>query len=325
MAQSLGPASVRVWWRYVTERQQVFLRRCILQQPPPWTADPIIARGYFTNVYRETDRVTRDVILRVLEPSVGEPWDDRLFNLLVYRAFNWPATWTVLGGYRSRTEWKKTWRQAERAALKLQRTTGKVFTGAYMINAASRDQGRYRGPGSKVSLWIDRLRRAAVRWPEICDTIESDVYMSAIEALRQVEGVAGFTAQEIVQDASYTGAPVLPFDGSMGVVLGPGALLGAQALFRPEDRLERITPARGQEIIRVLQHQQRRLPAVTGRLLRGPQLTLWNIEDTLCEFSKYSRIHRGERPKRWYKGSETSDLSPWDTCRDYWRKDWTRE
>ena len=66
---SLSPACPTVvydtFWRFATERQEVFFRK-LEGCPPPWTRDPIIGRHKFTNAYRASDRVSQYLIRHVV-------------------------------------------------------------------------------------------------------------------------------------------------------------------------------------------------------------------------------------------------------------------
>ena len=53
------------YWRFASERQEVFMRR-VLGKRPPWTADPILGGHRFTNVYRASDRVSQYLIRHVI-------------------------------------------------------------------------------------------------------------------------------------------------------------------------------------------------------------------------------------------------------------------
>src|SRR5436309_12965426 len=54
-----------VYWRFAAERQRIFHQRAA-GAPPPWTADPVLSRHKFTNVYRAADRVSQYLIRNVI-------------------------------------------------------------------------------------------------------------------------------------------------------------------------------------------------------------------------------------------------------------------
>ncbi len=72
---------------WVLEREAIRLRR-ELGQPPPWTADPILAASRFCNVYREYDAGTVWVAANVVERFRDNP--DCWFAVTVARLLNEP-------------------------------------------------------------------------------------------------------------------------------------------------------------------------------------------------------------------------------------------
>ena len=120
--------------------------------------------------------------------------------------------------------------------------------------------------------------------------------------LASLPGFGPFLAYEVLVDLCYAPA-VLPFSENDWVNVGPGAAEGLRAL--------RLAPI--EESIRSLAARQREGLARAGRVLRGPDLTLRNIEHCCCEFSKYERARAGGRNKRRFTvREESSDFSPWD-------------
>ncbi|MFB6182426.1 MAG: nucleotide kinase domain-containing protein, partial [Candidatus Nanohaloarchaea archaeon] len=51
----LSKEKLNVFWSFIQKRQQIWYRRTILQNNPPWTKDKILQNHRFTNVYRELD------------------------------------------------------------------------------------------------------------------------------------------------------------------------------------------------------------------------------------------------------------------------------
>src|SRR3989442_13280131 len=118
------------FFRFIAERHLMFVRRVIYHQPPPWTQDPILARTYTTNVYRELDRGTRYLIRNILPHASAAPMDT-FWNVLVYRMFNWAATYEALGGFQPASAWNPALVVEE---LERRHATEKVFTGATRVS-----------------------------------------------------------------------------------------------------------------------------------------------------------------------------------------------
>src|SRR6266404_9162526 len=83
-----------VYWRFAAERQRVFHLRAA-GAPPPWTADPVLSRHKFTNVYRAADRVSQYLIRDVIYAG-PEDLDEVVFRVLLFKVFNRIETWELL-------------------------------------------------------------------------------------------------------------------------------------------------------------------------------------------------------------------------------------
>jgi hypothetical protein len=314
------------FWRFVAARHDVFIKRVIDQDPPPWTDDPALAGAHYTNVYRELDRVTRHLITRVLEPTKEWPPEDRLFQVLFYRAFNLPETYDVLDAVGlAGQRWRP--KDVERVLLKRVRAGHKVFTGAFLVNglesSAKGGQARWSRPGGKTSLWVDRLtriyhgRRALMLELRIAEAKRRGLdlraaWLQAHRALTRLPGFGAFLAYEVLVDLCYDPA-VLTFSENDWVNVGPGAKKGlAYMLRQPPDTWE--VP-----LIYLWRHQQAYQEQAKARV-QGPRLTLRNVEHCLCEYSKYRRMKLGVRPKRTYQlARQNDDLSPWKNLSPaYW-------
>jgi len=300
--------AVDLFWRFVRERHEIFIRRVVEKQPPPWTRDPALAGGHYCNVYRILDRVTRDLIHSVLVPSQGDPPTDRLFNILLYRAFNLPEVYTALGGYRRMVDWDLT--QAQHTLLTRQQAGGKIFTGAFMVNG--RGEPEWRGPGGKVRLWVERLKGYQQGMKLLWERLDlAGPGTDEHRALMTLSGVGSFLAYQVWLDCTYEPQPLLPRTRDAWADVGPGAVKGLRFLIH--DNGYRDWP----EALWKLRHQQ----ALRGVVRpRGPELTLADVENCLCEYSKYVRLRQGIHPKRTYKPSgESADLTPWaDVPETYW-------
>ncbi len=319
---------VHRFWQFVAERHDMFIRRFGQQLPPPWTNDPYLARGHFTNVYRELDRGTRYLITKILPWATEHP-ADTFFSVVVYRFFNLISTYEFLTSRGWSVAHKgqvlerlplmsvKYWHRGgvrsggiTYALVKRQKAGHRVFTGAYMINST----GARPGIGGKVEVVMKRLDHV---WKHLGDIRGAVLAAASMEAahkeLCRIPGVAAFNAYELVVDMCYNQA-ILPFSENDWVNPGPGAIKGLQEIYG-----QRLTRWDAQEAIKALCSLQRTDQQNAGVELHGPRLTLRNVEHSLCEYSKYCRMQRGERPKRTYKpGPYSDDYVLWATVpREY--------
>src|SRR5262245_14578596 len=282
------------FWRFIAERHEVFIRRPLLKPAPPWTDDPILRHEKFTNVYRDLDRATRWLMVHVVEHTPLEP-SDLAFAILVYRRFNVPETFTAIGGARARLTYH--WPEARRvlAERKLARTP--IFTGAFIISAD-------RSGRMKYDQVIGDLEETAQRWPDAWAAMGySKSLKQAHHTLTGLPGLGGFMAYECLIDYCNTG--LLPHSLDEWVYVGPGALRGLRALW--PQTMPREAPA----MIRALADSQGESLQRAGVRLRGPRLTLENIENCLCEYSKYVQARAGKHTKRHYRGPQTKGEDLW--------------
>ena len=88
--------NLRVWFTYIAERQRVF-QKWLVNAPPPWTDDPIIAHGRVANNFRYLDRETVWLIANVIEPLKDRP-ADLIFNIVLFRTYlNWHKSMEFIG------------------------------------------------------------------------------------------------------------------------------------------------------------------------------------------------------------------------------------
>lgn len=263
------------WW--MRERQQIYLYRQA-GLPPPWTSDPILRDYFFTNVYREQDKVT---------VWVREHWRERkapahlmIFNMAVARFFNWIPTLETIG-------WTQDWhsKRVERDNLLHHQNEEKhikIFNDAYII--AGTDLKGY----TKIS---GVMRRLDILWEErrsIADAIRPPrtSLEFAWHALQVTPGIGPFIAYEIVTDLRHT--PVLHDapDICTWANPGPGAIRGLQRIYGKE-------AVRGKEAAIVLMH--------TLMEACPMPVEMRDIEHSLCEYDKYKRIKLGQGIVRRYR------------------------
>lgn len=247
--------------RFVEEREQVRIRK-EKGEPRPWTKDEILGTYHFCNVRRADDRVTK---------WIGEwarHWArrDRWFAYAVARWFNEPDTLAELPGYFDATTYKSILR-------KMINNRQHVFRGSYIING-------FPGIPKYVSV-VDRV--LTTLWQadrETTPVIAPRSLEKTHENLMRFPGMGSFMAGQIVADWQtfgemhgkdiYTWAP-----------LGPGSARGIQWVFGLEKKLNQ-TSAIG------FMQETREYMLVRNQNLIST-LTLHDIQNCFCEFSKYVR------------------------------------
>jgi hypothetical protein len=284
---------VKGFFDFARERHLVWHRRLVERRPRPWTADPVLDRFQFTNVYRELDRGTIWLWRHVLRPRPGRGWErdrEALWKILVYRLVNRATTFAAVPIPR----WG-AWR-AERAGFKrgLKRLPGPVFTAAHQLFPP-----RFTGQPM-----IDRLvEMLDENHPRVEHATAARLGRTArdpaalFRELRGFAGLGSFRAGEVIKDLMLAGA--VGYGENDWVNPGPGCLAGLRLVLpawisAPRAALDHLRAA-----------QVSRLGADFPYLL-GRRLSLCNLEHALCEYFKYARVRGGgARPRRRYASPRT--------------------
>lgn len=331
-------AQLENFWYWINERMKIYNAKKS-GKPWPWTKDEVLKEGYFTNVFRQLDKVTEAWTQRYMRLIAGKNVknSDILFHCCMFRLFNLPDTYDAL--YQGMT---KQWNKKEAVAILKKRrdeeyedidgNTKKgrnLFTGAYMVTPG--------GGSDKVDTYcqvLDDLYDG--RTPaEIADgepTMREELAMRirgdykgyekpkppsmerTVNILSSnMECVGAFVAYEIACDLRHTKLLADAVDKMSWANPGPGAKRGIHRLLDAGKSLSReegrhVWPKGGESIDYV---QAMRALLVMSPKFVSPQVKncdwpfeMREIEHSLCEFDKWSRIKEGDgRLKRLYHPS----------------------
>jgi len=302
--KKLSPLERFLYW--IRERHQVYLRRRA-GKPKPWTDDEVLQKFFFTNPYRENDKVTQWFRTHIREPLRDDP--RVLFATVAFRWFNLPATADVLMGTKDgvrdgfRTNLLVEWDPKE-ARLRLEGRSP-IFTGAYMINSPAGEPKLTAILRRITNVWEARkelLQNVEPEHPTINDPGASCSMEAVHRRLTAFDGLGGFMAYEIVCDLRYTYLLENAPDKLTWCNPGPGCARGllriagedfpkgnnATSPPLPKDWLERMKTL---------------LQVVRQRLPKMPPFEMREIEHSLCEYDKYERaLAEDGKMKRRYAG-----------------------
>jgi hypothetical protein len=271
---NLDPDEAMSYLDFVVERHRVWEQRQA-GVPGPWTDDPILATRKFTNVYRVLDYGSQFLVRELLTPDLSPR--DTLARCFLYRYTNLPATWDHLkqcfGDYPCE---KDLYRSYIREAIQAHRDYGfKVFSGAYVILPQP------NRTGDKVQQAVD----LAARWmsAHADDFLSAENQADRFEILRREYGVGPFLAMQILTDWGYSVHADDREDEF--VVPGPGCIKGAKAIAPDEKPMTTLHWAI--DAVRALPD----CPDLDGR-----PPSWMDIQNTLCEFSKYHRYAHSSSP-----------------------------
>lgn len=277
------------WW-WINERHRIYLNK-IDGRSWPWTKDEIMQTYKFTNVFRELDAETLKFHDRIDHLNLMQA--DKLYHMIMFRAFNRAETYDML------TRGKTTHHTPAKMKRILHRNADKgrkIFTGAYIItNAGSTEP--------KIDIMCDAL---GVMWrgrKRIHEAMMDDGTMQGCTSILSAYPMQGpFTSYEVICDMRYQkgmlwNAP----DRKKWANLGPGARRGINRIISGNKKPNVFSGMHSSE--RYVEFMQELLKSSRPNLKSHvPPLEMREIEHSLCEFDKYTRVKNNEgRPRSKYR------------------------
>lgn len=286
------PDRLDLFWWFVCERQRVWQHRVQEGRPPPWTADTILQRNRFTNVYRELDPGTQYALNSILETNHPKP--DKIFNVMLYRLIGRSDTHARIG-FQSLNSFSSRTLASKLKALR-DREGKPVFTAAYMVSGYTN-----MGSADKVENVARLFGRLHAEFDRVYDSVSAAKSPEAVYlALREEQGFGNFLAYQVLVDLLYPlnvygGRPLLPFSHDDWAAAGPGARVGISMLLKLKSRASMLEVMRW---LRIHQTQEfHRLSLDFPFLIKDGghpiEISLANIQNCLCEFHKYVKIRDG--------------------------------
>ncbi len=319
--KTLTPFDRLIYW--IKERQSIYLKKQ-LGLSKPWSDDTILQQNYFTNVYREQDKVTvwvknnlRTPLLDLLKsPSKKEPATHTLdeigpqlvFSILAFRWFNYIPTGDALvdhAGKNFLTDWDL---QRVLNLLNVLDEHMKVFTGAFNIS---------NGGSTKP-----KINRVCEDYIQPAWEIRNSLYTSLRDAkhlatahkvLYRLPGMggSGFMAAQVICDLKYT--PLFDEydtdDWDTWSSPGPGSKRGLNILMG-RDQEAGININKWDNLINKYRYQindiitqKEFLPQIGDNNTDMEPLHAQDIQSCFCEYFKYHRLLNGSgNTKRRYTG-----------------------
>jgi len=285
-----NPDNMRLFWQFVYERQMVYHRRFERQDLPPWTQDQWLANHHFCNVYRELDRGTQ-YIIGVLEAAAtfGTP-EDALWNILVYRYFNAIPTFDFLRDGKPYLEWRTPWDHRDQAGyIKywVNETGNQPFTGAFTVTGVK--FGNYTDKVSNVCFLMELLQKKV---PEIVVRLNNAPdFERAYHVFLGVDGFGRFLGFQVAVDWAYYDPRL---DRNSFAEAGPGCINGLKWLYPGIRGVKSYHLA----IHSLADSQQSYFQQydLAFPYWQNKTIVASDIENCLCEFSKYMRMRTGQRP-----------------------------
>lgn len=250
--------------RFVEERDRIRQKK-IKHEPRPWTKDPILQEGHFCNVRRADDRVT------IWIGEWAKRWtvqQNRWFAYAVARWFNEPKTLEQFPPLD-----RRGFRPAPFAEVcrKITAEGASVFRGSYIINGGRPGVLKYESVLEETLLPL---------WKNPPLIVRDSIHGSWLN-LREYRGMGSFMSGQIVADWETFGI-IKGKDRNTWAPLGPGSQRGLQWIYGLNK------PIRQEDAVRyMIQLRSLLTPLMAdGRI---PNLSLHDVQNCLCEMSKYVR------------------------------------
>lgn len=274
------PEVYDLYWKFAAKRQEIFEKR-IAGLPAPWTDDPILQEFKFCNVFRAADRVSQFLIRQVAYNPTKNSNADRLFQILAFRTFSKPETWTELTSQLGHAPKLSDLESGkfEQILTAIRGRGTRLYTGAFIL-CANKAFGFDEKHRNHVALFKQMFLES-----DLAKKIERASSLKAIVQLLESFPLIGqFMSYQIAIDLNYS--DIINFDEDDFTQAGPGALRGIKKAFIDTGDYDPT------EIIRwMVDNQEREFARLKLRFggLWGRKLHAIDCQGLFCELDKYCR------------------------------------
>jgi len=289
-ATEVGKMNIDPVLAWMTEREAIRIKK-ERDDPPPWTADPILASNRFCNVRREDDRTTRWIRANIRERFAGHPhlW----FMLCIARQINWQDTLAEL--IRTPSAWPSDSGFAPSIlgqAMEARHRRGmKVETAAYMIRAErekskpwySWSKQRYVAEIVLGQLW--EARQDFAEWFARPAVTLRDTHAK----LKSFYAWGDFLAYQAVVDMRFTPLLAQAPDVADWAAAGPGTIRGLNRIHGRTVE-HKVSQEQALAEMRALEEALRRETSI--------EFDFSDVPNLLCETDKWLRMKNGEGQMR---------------------------
>lgn len=286
-------------FKFARERHNVFLRRAA-GLPAPWTQEYVMQNYRFCNIYREIDKVSLWIRDNIITPYEDSP---HLWHMLCFaRTINLPSTLDALiktpGAFPIDGKWNPDKTYEVMTELKKK---GPIFTGAYIINSCYDPATTPEKMRSKHGFIT--YRTLGLPWKDrktIGDRFKTTLE-EAVSTLREYPGYGPFIAYQVVVDLTYSkkwlGNAV---DLNTFTSPGPGTCKGANFIMNgnTDKKINRKDVDKVLQLMLRRSRDERFWPVNSKDPLTGfAPLTMSNMSNVFCEFSKIASVYEGSRTR----------------------------
>lgn len=277
---------------FVWEREAIRLARENKDYTGELTQDPILRKYKFTNIRRKDDRVSKWVIDNVISKGYRQ---DLWFVLLICRLVNWPPTLQHLidEGVLFQVAGDFDHVRFSQVIEDFKEEGKKVYSGAYMVYPSK------KAPGSVKSFSLGKyIIEPVLDSADEIDHAQQYGIAAFVKELAKCFGISTFIAGQVAADLTYCQATLSEaHDLYTFAPIGPGSSKGLNYLlsrspyasWKQDDFNDNLITIRN-NIVEELEIED---------------MTLHDVQNVMCEYSKYARTILGEgQPKSMYRPQE---------------------
>lgn len=304
--EEVNEDNLKLFFKTMFERQEIWFKRFILKQEAPWTEDKIFANNKFTNVYRELDRNSQWLINNVLK--IEKDRKQIIWKILLFRIHNCVEfmEWiqeqenSFQGNLPDYDEYiKEEWIALIKA---FRYSGGNPYTNAYLINSmACPGCTRDKCYGDKV---VPTLHKEVPVLNKLFLTAKKPEKI--IDYLNTLPAVSNFVSHEFYQDFTYierySGKDIFPFDQNDFTNVGPGCEIGLRLIFpslktnkEKKDALYLLRDIAEEELRKHVDFKYLEYDIKNNKYYVTDKFNIscHPIEMWLCEFQKYKKMQWG--------------------------------
>ena len=303
----LNKKNFEYFMHFLDERFRIHVRKDVIKKPAPWTSDKVLSEYKFTNVFREDDRVTKE-LLHMVSYNPDLTLEEKVVNTFLFRLWNNPRTFSLFGGpFKADTMYntKKLKAKARPVYHKIceQEPNYLWFSSAYNQGGTKRACQYSESNGRGVYEQDIPLRIFHIcSWMKDLAIYErlmaAKNQQEAYEIILSLRGLAKFLAYQVFVDLTYIDE--FPFSENEFTIAGPGCRKGIDLVFEDKDKMsyeECLFWLRD-----YLKSEEKFRAINTYFKKHDKEINVMSLENCMCEISKYIRTAEGTgRPRCHYK------------------------
>lgn len=285
---------------FLKARNEAFINYVIKNSTYPYCNNEIVANNRFTNLKRELDSVTMNLLSMYRNHIDDKDKTNLLLNIIFWRTFRISKHPFFIPFTSKNEEVIKTY---DKRILEHDKIIGKSV-GAYMISGANKSlEAHFRKTNSYVTFFQSQAKDYCnLYFNKLVNGFKNDTYKEKTYA---VTGIKNFSLYQNFLDLSYL--PFYPLSENDFVLSGIGCSTGLSYFFHREH----ISLSDEELLIWVYLNSEYIFKVKWDKFFVKPKnllyykegFTLANVENFFCEFHKYMKLLLNLRcKKRKYNG-----------------------